>query len=905
MPNRTKAICAFLHSQTLPDIASRYSDEMECQVNVAQDNGEPIEGEFKDKKWRGWQDEAGNVWKPFRIPWKADTEPEYVDSDMSYDLAIHAESIGMTGWNWKQKISCWVAFDFDAIIGHSDKHATRLTQVELETVKEKAKAIPWVTIRKSTSGKGLHLYVDIPHVATANHNEHAALARAILDKLSALANFDFQSKVDICGGNMWVWARKMKGTDGLTLIKQGSPIPLEEIPKNWRDHLDVISGKRRRNLPHFIPEDLSPIFLELSGQRAKIPLGADHFRLIDYLEESKACWWWDKDHHMLVCHTANLKEAHESLVLKGIFDTVSTGREQGHDHNCFCYPLRRGAWVVRRYSKGTSEHDSWSIDASGWTRAYLNKDPDLQTASGAFGGIEDTKGGFVFRECETAHKAAQILGVDFEFPMHMSARETILRQHKDGRLVIEIKQEEGNPEEHQKMAGWLAKRGYWTRIFRTQLISTEEPDFGNFDDIVRHMVTSQDENAGWGVKRDGMWGVEPLTHIRAVLTSLGYNLKDSTGIIGGAIFKPWKLVNIPFEPEYPGDRQWNRNAAQLRFLPSSNSTPYTPTWDKVLNHCGAGLNSALAENPWARVNGIKTGAEYLRCWIASLFQEPLEPIPYLFFFGPEAAGKSMFHESLQLLVTKGYKKADSALVNQGSFNAELEGSLICVVEEINLSKSSVALNRIKDWVTARDILIHKKGETPYHAPNTTKWIQCANSPDYCPVFPGDTRITMIYVQSIDVISLIPKRDIITELEKEAPDFINGILKIEVPPSTDRLNVPVIHTGEKKTLQLANETSLEAFLREKCVEAKGQRIKLSEFGVRFHDFLEATEAGEWSLRRITKVLPQWILKGNDPKTNQVYLGNVWWSDKDPLIENVRGRYVLGGSTGAKLTFVPED
>src|SRR5690606_35604463 len=107
------------------------------------------------------------------------------------------------------------------------------------------------------------------------------------------------------------------------------------------------------------------------------------------------------------------------------------------------------------------------------------------------------------------------------------------------------------------------------------------------------------------------------------------------GIIGSNVLKNWTLTNLPFKPEYPGDRQWNRYAAQLRFQPSTDlESLHHPNWTSVIEHVGASLTPYLELNPWAQSNGILTGADYLKCWIASLFQEPLEPLPYLFLYGP-------------------------------------------------------------------------------------------------------------------------------------------------------------------------------------------------------------------------------------------------------------------------------
>ena len=197
-PTKTEAIKAFLKVSTWPDLAALYTSDMEVQVNVGQDGGERISSEgFKGRKSHSYSDGL-TTWKSFRIPWKANSDPEYNDFEINFDLAEHADAIGLTGWDWFNKISRWVAFDFDDISGHN---SNALIDAELEAVKEAACKIPWVTVRKSTSGGGLHLYVFL-NVPTANHTEHAALARSILGKMSAAAGFDFESKVDVCGGIM-------------------------------------------------------------------------------------------------------------------------------------------------------------------------------------------------------------------------------------------------------------------------------------------------------------------------------------------------------------------------------------------------------------------------------------------------------------------------------------------------------------------------------------------------------------------------------------------------------------------------------------------------------------------------------------------------------------------------------
>lgn len=849
---------------------------MECQVNVAQDGGDRIDGEFKGRKWHGWTD-GMQTWKSFRIPYKANTDPEYEDRKMVFDLEAHAEGIGMTGWNWKQRISKWVAYDFDAITGHSDKHESKLSNMEIQQVEKVASDIPWVTLRRSTSGKGLHLYVFVNDIETKNHNEHAALARAILGKMSSITGFDFSTKVDICGGNMWVWHRKMKGTEGLNIIKQGSI--LTDIPTNWHDHVKVVIGRRRRILPKFIhKDDEEKLFEELTGQRPGIELDEEHLKLIKFLEDKKTQSWWDSDHHMLVTHTFHLKEAYEELQFRGIFTTNAKGTEYGRDHNCFLFPLRRGGWIVRRYSPGVQETDTWDQDASGYTRCYFNREPDLGTASRANEGIEHPTGGYVFRHADFAIKAGLSIGVDLKLPNWARGRQTKLKLHKDGRLIAEVDRD--NQDLADDMRGWLPDKSTWKRIFNAKVNAGNEPDVGNFDDILRHIV-AEEKNCGWVIKSGNMWHEEPLNHVKPLLESEGATPKEATIIIGQAIEQPWKLVNIPFQPEYPGERRWNRNSAQLKYTPSQNKDDLQyPTWLKILEHCGAGLDMAIQNNPWAKVNGILNGADYLKCWVASIFQEPLEPLPYLFLYGPQNSGKSILHEGLGTLLTRGSVRADNALISQAGFNGELENSIICIVEETDLRKHRVAYNRIKDWVTAKDLPIHRKQKTPYSIPNSTHWIQCANDYQACPIFPGDTRITMSYVSAIDPIDLIPKKQMIPLLEKEAPDFLAEVLTLELPPSNDRLNVPVIVTEDKIATERTNQTMLEMFVDDKCYGITGEMIKFSEFYERFQEWLDPNEIHNWSKVRVGREIPPHFPKGRLPQTGEHWLGNISWEMRKP-------------------------
>lgn len=881
-PTRTQAIKGLLAAKAPSDLAALYNFNMECQVNVAQDGGERVDGEFRGRKWHGWTNGI-QTWKAFRIPYGAGTDdPNYKDIEMSFDLEAHAEGIGMTGWDWVNKVSRWVAFDFDAIVGHSEAHEKKLTPEELSKIQNAAVALPYVTTRRSAGGSGLHLYVFLdPPVETKNHHEHAALARSILGQMAAETAHDFAAKVDVCGGNMWVWHRKANDKNqGLQILKSGTP--LKSVPINWRDHVNVVTNRKRRATPQFVSDDKDALFESLCGMYPHVELDDEHRQLMNYLNDTQALWWWDADRRMIVCHTADLKRAHTDLKMRGIFETMATGQEHGADQNCFGFPLSKGAWAIRRHTPGCNEHSSWEQDGSGWTRTFLNREPDLRSAARSLDGVENEKGAYVFSSVDKATLAVEVLGAKAMVPEELAGqqRETHLNLLKDGRVVIKIKKQ---PAENTSYSGWLTEKNYWVKITDARGLThgDDEKLIGNFDSQFRHIVIG-DADCGWVLFGDGNWRQEPLTHIQKSLKNMGYSATDSDVIIGKCVLQPWYQVNIPFDDEYPGERKWNRGAAQLAYTPNKNEDRKYPTWSKLLSHVGESLDPYIKRDGWCKVNGVLTGADYLKIWIASIFQSPFEPLPFLFLYGPQNSGKSSLHEALSLLITKGVIRADLALKGEVIHNAELENAVICVIEETDLGKDKKAAAKIKDWVTSRELNIRKMHTSPYLVPNTTHWIQCANDHRACPIFPGDTRITMMYVDNLELIDLIPKRDFIELLKKEAPDFLGEILQLEIPDSNDRLNLPVINTSEKTQVEQLNESLLEEFIRTNCYKVAGEAVLFAEFFDKFREWCpDPNDLAFWSKIRIGRELPPEYPRGRATwDNNKVYVGNLSWENKKP-------------------------
>lgn len=867
---RSEAIKAFLLKNSRSDLAELYNKDMEVQVVVAKGLGERTElGDLNGKSWFAWSDGI-ETWQNFRMPKNAMSEPQGNDYTIKFNLEKHAEGIGMTGWDYANRVSKYVTFDFDAITGHN----RGLTDSQLEELTKVITNLDFVSLRRSTSGHGLHIYIHLPDVATANHTEHAALARAILDYMSGLTGYNFNEKVDVCGGNTWVWHRKLDAQRGLTLLKQGRV--LETIPPNWRDHLEVV---------HRVRTKVFSTVEQLASSRQRILLNPSHLSLINYLNDNKFMHWWSQDHHLLVTHTSSLKQAAKALNCLGEFDTLSQGNDP-NDVNCFLFPLADGAWVVRRYGQDTPEHISWTKDSKNYSYCYFNKKLSLAEVARTSSAVELENNTYQFANCILATEALSKLGVELKLPVWLSNRPMKIKENKS-KLVLSINKLENDI--NSEMTDWGIERGQFKKVVNCHSeLAGEEQSLTDYDDLLRHTINESGEDCGWTLYRNN-WCEEPINHIKLLLRAKGISTKDADIIMGSAIARAWVLVNRPFQEEYLGDRQWNKSKARFSIVPSiEGEVLYYPTWQGILDHCGQDLNAHITEDSWCKDNNILTGGEYLKMWFASLIQRPEVPLPYLALFGEQNTGKSTLHEAFcDLLLVGGYAKADMALINQQGFNGELEGAVLALIEETNLmeqrSQGRTAYNRVKDWVTGTQISIHPKGGTPRMVRNYTHWIQCSNDRSYIPTFPGDTRIVVIKVPALT--NLIPKRELWKKLTKEAPDFLAGLLALEIPDSRDRLGLPVIRTTHKEEAEYDTMNVAQIFLKENLLYITGSYISSRKLYQAFIEHISPMEAIHWTQNKFARQISKEIIKGriSSEGNQETYYGNVCLQECDPSAE----------------------
>jgi len=197
-------------------------------------------------------------------------------------------------------------------------------------------------------------------------------------------------------------------------------------------------------------------------------------------------------------------------------------------------------------------------------------------------------------------------------------------------------------------------------------------------------------------------------------------------------------------------------------------------------------------------------------------------------------------------------KPDRSLTSE--FNGELSGAVICAVEETDIAKSPGAHAKIKEYSTGRTILIRRMRHDCFAQPNATHWVQTANRRENCPIFPGDTRITMISVNALLKAQKIAKPTMEDFLDQEGAHFLHTLMHLELPPMIDRLRLPVVATGSKQQAEEDNRTYLEQFIAECCEPKPDEKAPFAAFYDRFQQWLPAGEKFSWPRRRVAIELP---------------------------------------------------
>lgn len=855
--NVRSAVNKFLnhHLADSPWLISRWSKSLETQVMVS-----PGINEVEPNIWQG----EGETWSNHRWPYKAGTAPQYHEKKLTYDPEKRIQRVGSTWWDYENQESVAIGIDIDAVDSGHAAGTNQLDEFALGQVVAKLSRLDYITLVRSTGGRGVHGYVFFDpdnRPKTANHNEHTQVALAVLEKIREDIGLDLvQEKiVDVKGVILWLWADS-SGPDhpGFSVIQEATcDLSADDIP-HW-DRLTSTTSKVNNERHDYQQCDLEQ----------------EHIEILSELEDIGFQYRWIEEHNMAHTHTIALKTLHErrkneGRPLRGFFETVSSGSSE---INCYITPRPNGVFKVARFGNSVSEHDSWfEKEDDTWT--FFNQAPDPMLLIGNYAITHDMASATIERD--KMLECLSLLGVE-DFPLPEKKTINVSYDASSGSLTATCSYAEGD----QILSGWSRSGKKVTAkvpIKGDQGTRTQNY-LDEIDETFRFVVQPDNTIYGWFHRTNIGWveyqGCGQL--VRIVAQQFGKKAVDE--VISMMQNNPWKLGNQPFQGEELPGRVWNHNAAGFVCEPSERPGPH-PHFDKVLDHLGYGLNEAVAAADWAGEWGVETGADYLRYWLASAIKYPFEHLPYLFCFGPQGCGKSIFIEMIQMLFPRACQDVASALT--GDFNGEIRGVVFACIEEKNLAKRGIAqkaYEKIKEWTVAKQVQVHIKGKTPYMQPNTMKFIHMANNINSIRIDRDDTRIVAVDVPRL--VNPIPKSILFAKLEEEAPQILRTLLTTQIPPAIERMRVPHINTVAKMEIGEGSMSDVQRYATAYLRPCPGGLIELGEFESCYLKFCKDKQGqsyqpvGKRTMAAEMRKMDDLLVLGKHGKENKTFLGNVRW------------------------------
>lgn len=198
--------------------------------------------------------------------------------------------------------------------------------------------------------------------------------------------------------------------------------------------------------------------------------------------------------------------------------------------------------------------------------------------------------------------------------------------------------------------------------------------------------------------------------------------------------------------------------------------------------------------------------EHFINWLAYKFQTRNKCKTAWFFQGVEGTGKGvLFNKVLSPLFGNDYchlKRMDNLL---DRFNAELETSLIWVIDEANIENfrdDGQILEKLKNLIVEDMQVIRAMRTNQYNAVNYTDVILFSNQSLAIKISPTDRRYNICPRQNTPLLAVMPRETIAT-LDRELPQFAGFLASYEV--NTSKVAEPMDNQAKRDLITISRTT----------------------------------------------------------------------------------------------------
>lgn len=259
-------------------------------------------------------------------------------------------------------------------------------------------------------------------------------------------------------------------------------------------------------------------------------------------------------------------------------------------------------------------------------------------------------------------------------------------------------------------------------------------------------------------------------------------------------FNPQNNTIIDVDEQYLNTyvpSQFYRNHEAHRTKPSTDSWP---TIRKI-------VTSIVSNNEWSEVT------EHLMNWLAVIFQKRIKTGTCWVAGGTEGTGKGLFiNKVLAPLLGSRYVKEITITRLEDQFNGWLEQTLLCFVDEIQVSSSQhrkILSGTLRNWITEPHLDMRNMNQVAYNAKNYTNFIMGSNQVDPVEINAKDRRYNVGEFQTRKL--QITEHEVETLIPQELAPFFNYLMTRKADVAQART---VLHTNSRKSVIDAGRSSVD-------------------------------------------------------------------------------------------------
>lgn len=212
------------------------------------------------------------------------------------------------------------------------------------------------------------------------------------------------------------------------------------------------------------------------------------------------------------------------------------------------------------------------------------------------------------------------------------------------------------------------------------------------------------------------------------------------------------------------------------------------------------LMSVVSNNEWNEIT------EHFVNWLAVLVQHRIKIGTTWLLSGTEGTGKNLMQKIMREMIGTRYVKEVLITGLEDQFNGWLEHSMLCFVNEIQVSSSAhrnIIAGKLRNWITDSPLDIRPMGQTRYDAENYCNFIMGSNKRDAVDIDNGDRRYNIGIYQEKRL--AMTQREVEQLIPQEIPAFFAYLMTYKASIEKART---IIETESRRDVILANRNSVD-------------------------------------------------------------------------------------------------